>query len=92
MKPKLSWFLEDDNSEHKDTKSVNRNVVIKISHNEYKDVLLNQKCSRLSMNKIQSKYDRIGTYEINKISLSYFDNKIYMQNNGYDELALGYQS
>ena len=44
------------------------------------------------MNKIQSKHDRIRTYEINKISLSYFDNKIYMQNNGYDELALGYQS
>ena len=43
-----------------------------------------------SMNRIQSKDQKIGTYEINKISLSCFDNKIYMQNNGYDRLALGY--
>ena len=39
------------------------------------------------MNRIQSKDHRIGTYEINKISLSRFLDKIYIQNNG---LALGY--
>ena len=44
------------------------------------------------MNRIQSKDHRIGTYKINKISLSYFDDEIYTQSNGYDELALGYQS
>ena len=42
------------------------------------------------MNRIQSKDHTIGTYEINKISLYYFDDKIYIQNNGYDGLALGY--
>ena len=41
---------------------------------------------------MQSKYHRIGTYEINKISLWSFDDKIYIQNNDYDGLALGYQS
>ena len=41
------------------------------------------------MNRIQSKNHRIGTYEINKISLSYFDDKIYILNNGYIGLALG---
>ena len=45
-------------------------------HGEYKDVLLNKNCLRHSMNRIQSKDHRIGTYKINKISLSYFDNKI----------------
>ena len=44
------------------------------------------------MNRIQSKDHRIGTYEINKTSLSCFDDKIYIQNNAYDGLALGYQS
>ena len=44
------------------------------------------------MKRIQSKVHRIGTYEINKISLSCFDDKIYIQNNVYDELALGHQS
>ena len=32
------------------------------------------------------------TYEINKISFSCFTDKIYIQNNEYDGLALGYQS
>ena len=71
---------------------MNKNVVAKINHDEYKDVLLNNKCIRHSMNRIQSKDHRIGTYEINKISLSCFDGKTYIQNNGYDGLALGYQS
>ena len=61
-------------------------------HNEYKDVLLNKKCIRHSKNRIQSKDNRIRTYEINKISLSCFDDKIYIQNNGYDGIDLGYQS
>ena len=69
---------------------MNRNVVATISRNGYKDVLLNKKCLRHSLNRIQSKDHRIGAYEINKISLSYFDDKIYIQNNGCDGLALGY--
>ena len=44
------------------------------------------------MNRIHSKDQRIGTYEINKISLSYFNDKIFIQNNGCDVLALGYWS
>ena len=44
------------------------------------------------MNSIQSKDHKIGTYEINKISFSCFDDEIYIQNNGCDGLGLGYQS
>ena len=69
---------------------MNKNVVATTSYNEYKDILLNNKCIRHSINRIQSKYHWIGTYEINKISLSCFDDKIYIQNNGYDGLALRY--
>ena len=55
-----------------------RNVIATIIHNEYEDVLLNTKCIRHSMNIIQSKDHRKGTSEIRKISLSYFDDKIYI--------------
>ena len=71
---------------------VNINIVATISCKEYKDVLLNKKCLRHFMNRIQSKDHKIGTYEINKISLSCFDHKICIENNGCDGLALGYQS
>ena len=53
----------------------NRNAVTAISHNEYKDILLNKKCLRHLMNRIQSKDHRIGTYEINNVSLPCFDDK-----------------
>ena len=68
LKTKMYSFLVDDNSEHKKAKGVNRNVVAKISHNEYKDVLKNNIFLRQSMNKIQSKDHRVRTYKINKIS------------------------
>ena len=90
LKSKNYLFLVDDSSEHKKEKGVNRNVVPVISNNEYNDVLMNNKCLRDSMNRIPSKDHIIGTYEINKISLSCFDDKIYIQNNEYDGLVLGY--
>ena len=51
-----------------------------------------KKCLRHSMNRIQSKDKRIGNNEINKLSLSCFDDKIRIQNNGYDGLAFGHKS
>ena len=90
LNSKMYSYLVNDNIEHKKAKGVNRSVVATISHNEYKDVLLNKKCLRHLINRIQSKDHKIETYEINKIYLSCFDNKIYIQNNGYDGLALGY--
>ena len=59
-------FLVDDSSKHKKAKNMYKNIIATISHNERKDVLLNQQCLRHSMNRIQSKSHRTGTYEINK--------------------------
>ena len=75
---------------HQKAKGANRNFVATINHNECKDALLTEKCLRHLMNRIQSKYHRIETYEVNKISLSCIDDKIYIQSNGWDILALGY--
>ena len=81
--------MVDDNSEHQKARDVNKNCVAATSHNEYEDVFLNKNYLRHSINRIQSKDHKIRTYEINKISLSCFDDKINIQNNGCDELALG---
>ena len=84
---KMYSFLLD-NIENKKAKGVNKNVAARISDNEYKYILLNKKCTRHSMNRIQSKEYKRGTDEITKLSLFYFDGKIYIQNN-VDTLALG---
>ena len=44
LKSKIRSYLGNDNSEYKKANGVNRNVAATISHNEYKDVLLNKKC------------------------------------------------
>ena len=62
-------FLENDNSDNKKAKGVNRNVVATITHNEYKEVLLNNICIRHSMNRILSKDHIIETNEINNVCL-----------------------
>ena len=54
LKPKMYLFLVDDSSEHRKAKGINKNVVETISHNEYKNVLLNKKCLRHAMNRSQS--------------------------------------
>ena len=90
LKPKMYSFLED-NKQHKTAKGVNKNILATIGHNEYKDVLLKNNCLGHSVNRVQCKDHRIGTYKINKISLPCFGDKIYIQSNGYDGLALGYQ-
>ena len=92
LKPKIYSSLVSDSSKPKNPKGVNKNLVDKISHNEYKNILLNKKFLRHSMNRIESKNHRIGTYEINKFSLSCFDSSIYVLDNEIDALALGAQS
>ena len=46
LKPKMYLLLMNNNSEHKKANGVNKSVVATISHNEYKYVLLNNKCIR----------------------------------------------
>ena len=47
LNPKMCSFVVDDSSDHKKAKSVNKNVVATISHDKYKDVLLNNKSLEL---------------------------------------------
>ena len=76
----------------KKAKGVNRTVIATISHNEYRNALLNNICLRDPMNRIQSKDHRIGTYKISKISMSCFDDKTCIHINRHDGLDLAYQS
>ena len=68
---------------------MNGNAAATINHNLHKDILLNKKCLRHSMNRIQSEDHKTGTNEISKISLSCCDDKLFIQNNRCDRLALG---
>ena len=64
-----------------------KGVSIVTEFNEFKDTLFNNKILRRKMRVIQSKKHKIGTYEINKISLSCFDNKSFVLDDGIRTLA-----
>ena len=76
-----------DNEENKKAKGVNKNVLKNIRHREYIDVLFNKKMIKHKMKRIQSKLHKIGTYDVFKISLSCFDDKRYILDDGINSLA-----
>ena len=58
----------------------------KIRHKEFV-VLFNKKVIRHNMKRVQSKLHRIGNYDVCKISLSCFDDKRYVLDDGVNTLA-----
>ena len=59
----------------------------KIKQKEFVDVLSNKKVIRHNIKRIQSKLHRIGTYNVCRISLSSFDDKRYLLDDGVITLA-----
>ena len=55
-----------------------KGVSIATEFDKFKDALFNKKIIRQKMKIIQSKKHKLGTYEIDKISLSRFDHKRYV--------------
>ena len=72
-----------DVKEHNTAKGVS----IATEFDEFKDVLFNKKIIKQKMKRIQSKKHKLGTYEIDKISLSCFDNKRYVLDDGIHPLS-----
>ena len=56
LRSEMYSFLADDRSAHKEASGVNKNVVARISHREYKDVMFNSKCLRHLRDKTQVKF------------------------------------
>ena len=82
LKSKM-YSIKKNGSESSTTKGVN----IATEFNEFKDVLFNKKVIRHKMKRIQAKKHEIGNYEIDKISLSCFDDKRYVLDDGVNTLA-----
>ena len=83
LKAKMYSIKKIDDSESSTAKGVN----IATELNEFKDVLFNKKIIRHKMKRIQAKKHKIGTYEIDKISLSCFDDKRQVLDDGVHTLA-----
>ena len=67
--------------------NMEKGVNITNEFNEFRDTLFNKKIIRHKMRRIQGKKHKMRTYEINKISLSIFDDKRFVVDDGIHTLA-----
>ena len=87
LKSKMYSVIAVDGKEIKKAKGVNKNVVKNTRHKEFVDVLFNKGIMIHKMKRMQSKLHRIGHYDVCEISLSCFDVKIYILDDGSNSLA-----
>ena len=83
LKSKMYSIKKIDGKESNTAKGVS----IATEFDKFKDVLFNEKIIRHKMKRIQSKTHKLGTYEIDKISLSCFNDKRYILDDGLRTLA-----
>ena len=83
LKCKMYSLLACNDKEVNKAKVVN----LKLKLKEYFDVLFNKRVVRHKMKKILSEKHSVGTYYLNKIRLSYFDDKRYILDDGINTLA-----
>ena len=83
LKSKMYSLIAENDKKVNKAKGVN----LKLRHKEYVDVLFNINVIRHKMKRIQSNLHQVGTYDLNKISLSCFDDKRYASDDGINTLA-----
>ena len=92
LRPKMYSILEADGKNIKKAKGVKKSVVKKhIRHEQYKEALFSKKTFRHGMDVLRSERHRIYGQHLNKVSLSPFDSKRWIDANGVDALAYGHK-
>ena len=88
LKSKMYSYVKDNGKDGRTAKGIKRNVIKNdIKHEDYKNVLLNNEQLHHKMKTIISQKHQLGSYEIHKVSLSCFDDKRYVHDNGISSYA-----
>ena len=84
-------YKKNDESTSKAAKRVEKNVTDNgIRHENYVHVLFKNKMLHHQMKTIRSEYHPVSSYQIHKVSLSYFDDKRYHNLDGIRRYAYGH--
>ena len=91
LKSQMYSYVKDNEKGGKTAKGIKKNVIKNnIRHEDYKRTLLNEEQMHHKMKTIRSQRHQLSSYEINKVSLSCFDDKRYIHNNGTSSYAYGH--
>ena len=93
LRSKMYSYIKDNEQSSRTAKGIKKNVIKKqLGHDKYKDVLFNKKQMCHTMRLIKSEKHQIGSYVVDKISLSCFDDKRYIHENGVTSYAYGFEN
>ena len=93
LRSKMYSYIKDNNKGGKTAKGIKKNIIKKdITHEDYKDILFNNREMHHKMKTIRSQNHELGSYEINKVSLSCFDDKRYIHEDGKTSYAYGHKN
>ena len=93
LRSKMYSYIKDDNKGGKTAKGINKNIIKNnITHENYKYILFNDEQMYHKIKTIRSNNHEIGSYEINKVSLSCFDDKRYILEDGITSYAYGHKN
>ena len=91
LKSKMYSYVKDNEKGEKIAKGIKKSVIKNnIKHEDYKRTLINEEQMHHKMKTIRSQRHQLGSYEINKVSLSCFDDKQYIHDNGTSSYAYGH--
>ena len=91
LRSKMYSYMKDNDKGGKTAKGIKKNIIkTNITHKNYKNVLFNNEQMHHTMKTIRSNKHQLGSYELNKVSLSCFDDKRYIHNNGVASYAYGH--
>ena len=92
LRSKMYSYMKDNEKGSRTAKGIKKNVIKQqLLHDNYKDTLFNKKQMRHTMRLIKSEKHQIGSYVVDKISLSCFDDKRYIHENGVTSYAYGHK-
>ena len=91
LKSKMYSYVKDNEKGEWTAKGIKKCVIKNsIKHEDYKNTLINNEQMHHKMKTIRSQRHQLGSYEINKVSLSCFDDKRYIHDNGMSRYAYGH--
>ena len=91
LRSKMYSYMKNNDEGGKTAKGIKKNIIKNnITHENYKNVLFNNKQMHHTMKTIRSNKHQLGSYELNKVSLSCFDDKRYIHDNGVRSYAYGH--
>ena len=83
-------YNKDDGTYNKTAKGINKSIIKKvIKHEDYKNILFNNKQMYHNVKTIRSDWHILKSFSLKKVSLSCFDDKRYIHNDGISSYAYG---